>query len=47
MTFHAQGEGQDLETYHPLAVSGKKADPLPGNATFSPASRSGCGCGMT
>ena len=34
MTFHAQGEGQDLETYHPLAVRGKKADPLPRERHF-------------
>ncbi|MEV1008635.1 CRISPR-associated protein Cas5 [Streptomyces sp. NPDC049881] len=34
MTFHAQGRGTDLETYHPLDVSGKKAPPAPRNRDF-------------
>jgi CRISPR-associated Cas5-like protein len=29
MAFHARGLGEDLETYHPLDASGKKADPTP------------------
>jgi CRISPR-associated protein Cas5t len=29
MAFHARGEGEDLETYHPLDSTGKKADPTP------------------
>jgi CRISPR-associated Cas5-like protein len=29
MTFQAGGQGEDLETYHPLEASGKKADPTP------------------
>ncbi|MDX3213986.1 CRISPR-associated protein Cas5 [Streptomyces sp. ME02-6991-2B] len=29
MAFHARGKGTDLETYHPLDASGKKASPSP------------------
>jgi CRISPR-associated protein Cas5t len=29
MTFRSGGEGEDLETYHPLDASGKKAQPTP------------------
>lgn len=34
MAFHALGKGTDLETYHPLAASGKKADPTPREREF-------------
>src|SRR5690606_11327997 len=34
MAFHARGEGRDLETYHPLEASGKKADPTPRERHF-------------
>lgn len=34
MAFHACGEGTDLETYHPLDASGKKATPAPRNRDF-------------
>ncbi|UCM87974.1 CRISPR-associated protein Cas5 [Streptomyces marincola] len=34
MTFHARGRGTDLETYHPLDASGKKASPTPRNRDF-------------
>jgi CRISPR-associated endonuclease/helicase Cas3/CRISPR-associated protein Cas5t len=29
MAFRAEGGGEDLETYHPLEASGRKADPTP------------------
>ncbi|WP_422770005.1 CRISPR-associated protein Cas5 [Plantactinospora sp. WMMC1484] len=29
MAFHAWGVGEDLETYHPLAATGRKAEPTP------------------
>jgi CRISPR-associated endonuclease/helicase Cas3/CRISPR-associated protein Cas5t len=29
MTFRAGGHGEDLETYHPLDATGRKADPTP------------------
>jgi len=29
MAFRARGNGEDLETYHPLAATGRKADPTP------------------
>ena len=34
MTFHARGRGTDLETYHPLDASGKKASPAPRTREF-------------
>lgn len=34
MAFHARGEGRDLETYHPLEASGRKADPTPRERHF-------------
>lgn len=34
MAFHARGKGTDLETYHPLDASGKKASPAPRNREF-------------
>lgn len=34
MAFHARGEGVDLETYHPLEATGKKADPTPRERGF-------------
>jgi CRISPR-associated Cas5-like protein len=34
MAFHAAGEGVDLETYHPLEATGKKADPTPRERQF-------------
>ncbi|GII76648.1 hypothetical protein Sru01_16300 [Sphaerisporangium rufum] len=34
MAFHARGQGVDLETYHPLDGSGKKADPTPRERGF-------------
>ncbi|MBO4270955.1 CRISPR-associated protein Cas5 [Microbispora triticiradicis] len=34
MAFHARGAGVDLETYHPLDASGKKADPTPRERGF-------------
>jgi CRISPR-associated Cas5-like protein len=34
MTFHARGRGTDLETYHPLDASGRKASPAPRNRDF-------------
>ncbi|MFI6802177.1 CRISPR-associated protein Cas5 [Streptosporangium canum] len=34
MTFHARGKGVDLETYHPLDATGKKADPTPRDREF-------------
>nr|WP_055506816.1 CRISPR-associated protein Cas5 [Nonomuraea pusilla] len=34
MAFHARGKGVDLEIYHPLEGSGKKADPTPRNREF-------------
>ncbi|MEW9534156.1 CRISPR-associated protein Cas5 [Microbispora sp. NPDC049125] len=34
MAFHARGAGADLETYHPLDGTGKKADPTPRNREF-------------
>lgn len=34
MAFQARGQGVDLETYHPLATTGKHADPLPRNRAF-------------
>jgi CRISPR-associated Cas5-like protein len=34
MAFHARGRGVDLETYHPLDATGKKADPTPREREF-------------
>lgn len=34
MAFHARGSGTDLETYHPLEASGRKADPTPREREF-------------
>jgi CRISPR-associated Cas5-like protein len=34
MSFHARGSGTDLETYHPLEASGRKADPTPRERGF-------------
>lgn len=34
MAFHARGEGVDLETYHPLEATGRKADPTPRERGF-------------
>ncbi|MGH3916451.1 MAG: CRISPR-associated protein Cas5 [Pseudonocardiaceae bacterium] len=34
MAFAAAGEGVDLETYHPLDASGRKADPTPKDRPF-------------
>ncbi|MFJ2034373.1 CRISPR-associated protein Cas5 [Streptosporangium sp. NPDC087985] len=34
MAFHARGKGADLETYHPLDATGKKADPTPREREF-------------
>lgn len=34
MAFHARGRGEDLETYHPLAAAGGKADPTPRGRQF-------------
>ncbi|MGH3931621.1 MAG: CRISPR-associated protein Cas5, partial [Pseudonocardiaceae bacterium] len=34
MAFTAAGEGNDLETYHPLDASGRKADPTPKDRPF-------------
>ncbi|MGQ0775187.1 MAG: CRISPR-associated protein Cas5 [Pseudonocardiales bacterium] len=34
MTFTAAGQGVDLETYHPLDASGRKADPTPKDRPF-------------
>lgn len=34
MSFTAAGEGNDLETYHPLDASGAKADPTPKDRPF-------------
>lgn len=34
MTFRARGKGADLETYHPLDGTGKKADPTPRERQF-------------
>ncbi|MFI7449702.1 CRISPR-associated protein Cas5 [Nonomuraea sp. NPDC049714] len=34
MAFHARGAGADLETYHPLDATGKKADPTPRERGF-------------
>jgi len=34
MAFHARGRGRDLETYHPLDATGKKADPTPREREF-------------
>lgn len=34
MAFKARGTGTDLETYHPLAASGKKPSPAPRNREF-------------
>jgi CRISPR-associated protein Cas5t len=34
MAFHARGSGTDLETYHPLEASGRKADPTPRERHF-------------
>ncbi len=34
MAFHARGAGADLETYHPLDATGKKADPTPRERHF-------------
>lgn len=34
MAFHARGQGIDLETYHPLDATGKKADPTPREREF-------------
>lgn len=34
MAFHARGSGTDLETYHPLEASGRKADPTPRERQF-------------
>ncbi|MDX3099965.1 CRISPR-associated protein Cas5 [Nonomuraea angiospora] len=34
MAFHARGMGADLETYHPLDATGKKADPTPRERAF-------------
>ncbi|NJP97976.1 CRISPR-associated protein Cas5 [Nonomuraea sp. FMUSA5-5] len=34
MAFHARGKGVDLETYHPLDATGKKADPTPREREF-------------
>nr|ATN96372.1 Cas5 [Streptomyces virginiae] len=34
MAFHAGGKAVDLETYHPLDASGKKASPAPRNREF-------------
>lgn len=34
MAFHARGAGVDLETYHPLDATGKKADPTPREREF-------------
>lgn len=34
MTFHARGSGSDLETYHPLEASGRRADPTPREREF-------------
>lgn len=34
MAFHARGTGTDLETYHPLEGTGKKADPTPRERGF-------------
>jgi CRISPR-associated Cas5-like protein len=34
MAFYARGTGVDLETYHPLDATGKKADPTPREREF-------------
>lgn len=34
MAFSAAGQGSDLETYHPLDASGRKADPTPKDRPF-------------
>ncbi|MFI0350926.1 CRISPR-associated protein Cas5 [Actinomadura sp. 9N407] len=34
MAFRARGQGVDLETYHPLEATGKKADPTPRERAF-------------
>lgn len=34
MCFRSGGSGEDLETYHPLEATGKKADPTPRNRQF-------------
>lgn len=34
MAFHARGSGVDLETYHPLDATGKKAEPTPRERGF-------------
>src|SRR5690606_33327891 len=34
MAFHARGSGADLETYHPLDATGKKANPTPRERGF-------------
>ncbi|SEG48537.1 CRISPR-associated protein, Cas5t family [Thermomonospora echinospora] len=34
MAFRCRGEGVDLETYHPLEATGKKADPTPRERAF-------------
>ncbi|WP_326600552.1 CRISPR-associated protein Cas5 [Streptomyces sp. NBC_01803] len=34
MVFHARGGGTDLETYHPLEATGKKAPPAPRSRDF-------------
>jgi CRISPR-associated protein Cas5t len=34
MAFYAGGKGVDLETYHPLEATGKKADPTPREREF-------------
>ncbi|WP_399094187.1 CRISPR-associated protein Cas5 [Streptomyces sp. BBFR2] len=34
MTFHARGQGTDLETYHPLDASGKATTPAPRQREF-------------
>jgi CRISPR-associated Cas5-like protein len=34
MAFRARGSGTDLETYHPLEASGRKADPTPRERDF-------------
>lgn len=34
MAFRARGKGVDLETYHPLEATGKKADPTPRERGF-------------
>lgn len=34
MAFHARASGMDLETYHPLDATGKRADPTPRSREF-------------